>query len=288
MYISNYKREIKIMKYKIIVDSSSNLKSDYIKDKDVGFAVVPLTVRIEEKDFVDNDEADVDEMLDALSKSKKGGSSSCPAPGAYSEAYKDAENIIVVTISSKLSGSFNSAFSGSLEFSDKSIHVVDSKGTGGLMQLIVDKAYELIKSGMDFKNVEIEIDKYTESINLLFILDKFDNLVRAGRVSKIAAFVATSLSIKPICIAVKGEIKILKKTRTMKMALKNVVAEMVELIHDDAKNRVCIITTVQKDPTALKLKSIIEDNMHFKEIKIVDSRILGSYYQLPGGLIISF
>ncbi|MDD4531939.1 MAG: DegV family protein [Bacilli bacterium] len=276
------------MKYKIVVDSSSNLKSDYIKDDEIGFEVVPLTVKIGEREFVDSDDANVEEMLEALKANKAGGTSSCPAPGTYAEAYKEADNIIVITISAKMSGSFNSAFVGSLEYKDKSIHIVDSKGTAGMMQLIVDKTYELIKSGMDFKNVEAEIDKYTDSLNLLFVLDKFDNLVRAGRMSKIAAFVATSLSIKPLCIANKGEIKILKKTRTMKMALKNVVNEMKELIHDDDVNRVCIITSVQNDPTALKLKNIIAENMNFKEIRIVDAKILDAYYELPGGLIVSF
>jgi len=276
------------MKYKIVVDSSSNLKSDYIKDDEIGFEVVPLTVKIGEREFVDSDDANVEEMLEALKANKAGGTSSCPAPGTYAEAYKEADNIIVITISAKMSGSFNSAFVGSLEYKDKSIHIVDSKGTAGMMQLIVDKTYELIKSGMDFKNVETEIDKYTDSLNLLFVLDKFDNLVRAGRMSKIAAFVATSLSIKPLCIANKGEIKILKKTRTMKMALKNVVNEMKELIHDDDVNRVCIITSVQNDPTALKLKNIIAENMNFKEIRIVDAKILDAYYELPGGLIVSF
>lgn len=276
------------MKYKIVVDSSSNLKSDYIKDDEIGFEVVPLTVKIGEREFVDSDDANVEEMLEALKANKAGGTSSCPAPGTYAEAYKEADNIIVITISAKMSGSFNSAFVGSLEYKDKSIHIVDSKGTAGMMQLIVDKTYELIKSGMDFKNVETEIDKYADSLNLLFVLDKFDNLVRAGRMSKIAAFVATSLSIKPLCIANKGEIKILKKTRTMKMALKNVVNEMKELIHDDDVNRVCIITSVQNDPTALKLKNIIAENMNFKEIRIVDAKILDAYYELPGGLIVSF
>lgn len=276
------------MKYKIVVDSSSNLKNDYIKDDEVGFAVIPLSVRIGDKEYLDDDNAEVDQMLEDLSNNKNGGASSCPPPGAYAEAYKDADNIIAITISSKMSGSFNSAFVGSLEYENKAIHIVDSKATAGVIQLIADKAYEMIKSGMDFKDIEIEIDKYAESLNLLFILDKFDNLVKAGRMSKIAAFVATSLSIKPLCVAHKGEIKILKKTRTMKMALKNVVNEMKQIVNDDDVNRVCIITCVQNDSNVEKLKSIIETNMNFKEIRIVGAKLLDSYYQLPGGLIISF
>jgi len=276
------------MKYKIVVDSSSNLKNDYIKDDEVGFAVIPLSVRIGDKEYLDDDNAEVDQMLEDLSNNKNGGASSCPPPGAYAEAYKDADNIIVITISSKMSGSFNSAFVGSLEYENKAIHIVDSKATAGVIQLIADKAYEMIKSGMDFKDIEIEIDKYAESLNLLFILDKFDNLVKAGRMSKIAAFVATSLSIKPLCVAHKGEIKILKKTRTMKMALKNVVNEMKQIVNDDDVNRVCIITCVQNDSNVEKLKNIIETNMNFKEIRIVGAKLLDSYYQLPGGLIISF
>lgn len=276
------------MKYKIVADSSSNLKNDYIKDDKIGFEVIPLTVSIGEKEYVDSDDADVEEMLNDLNSNKEGGKSSCPPPGAYSKAYEEADNIIAITISSKMSGSFNSAFVGSLEHEEKSVHIVDSKATAGVIHLIVDKAYELMKTDMDFKDIEIEIDKYAESLNLLFVLDRFDNLVRAGRMSKISAFVATSLSIKPLCIASKGEIKILKRTRTMKMALKTVINEIHTLVGEDDKNRICIINCVGEDPNALKLKKLIETNLEFKEIRIVKAKILDAYYQLPGGLLISF
>jgi len=275
------------MKYKIVVDSSSNLRNDYIKDDKVGFEVVPLIVRVDDKEYVDNEDFSVDEMLTKL-KDSTSSSSSCPSPGKYAEAYKGAENVFVITVSAKLSGSFNAAFVASLEYEDSHIHLIDSKATGGLLQLIVDRTYELIKKGLNVKEIEDEIDKYVESVNLLFILDRFDNLVRAGRMSKIAAFVAQSLSIKPICIASKGEIKIHKRTRTMKMAIKQTVQEIKNVVQSDPSERVCIITSVQHDPTAEKLKTLIENNINFKEVRIVDATILCSYYALQGSLLIAF
>ena len=179
------------MKYVICADSSSNLFSDYIKDDEVGFNVIPLTIRVLDKEFVDNDYLNVDEMLDAVNSTKEKCSSSCPSPNDYLKHFNEAEYAICVTISSKLSGSYNSACV-ARDMSDKKdkILVVDSLLTAGAMRLIVDKAYKLIKEGLSFEEISKKLIEFRNSINLLFVLDKFDNLVKNGRMSKVVAFIA--------------------------------------------------------------------------------------------------
>ena len=85
------------MKYKIVVDSSSNLESDYIKDSEVGFEVIPLIISVDGKDFVDNQSLSVDDMLCAMHESKIKSTSSCPSAGYFAKAY-DAEYTICITM----------------------------------------------------------------------------------------------------------------------------------------------------------------------------------------------
>ena len=98
------------MKFKIIVDSSSNLTNDYLKNEnDIGFAVAPLTIRFDNKEYVDDEKLDVHQMLIDLSKSKDNAKSSCPSPQDFLNHLEGATHYFIFTISSKLSGSYNSA-----------------------------------------------------------------------------------------------------------------------------------------------------------------------------------
>jgi len=277
------------MDYKIVVDSSSNLSSNYIVDNDVGFEVVPLTIRINDKDYIDDDNLNIKEMMDDLDKCKSKPTSSCPSPALYMQAYEGAKHVICITISSKLSGSFNSAFLASMDLDDTKVHVVDSLSAAGSLVLLVDKTYELIKQGLSYEEICEKIDDYVKEINLFFVLDSFDNLVRNGRMSKLVAFVATSLAIKPLCIADKGEIKVYKKLRTLKIALKGLVTEMGTFVNgQDLSNRTCIISCIEGDEVGAKLKELIEQEYKFKEVRLCYNRGLCSFYALHNGVIVCF
>ena len=273
--------------YKIVADSSCNLTNDYIKDPEVGFQVVPLTISIDDVDFVDDENVDTVELLKAFDKSSKS-TTSCPSPFAYEEAYSDAKNVIAITISSKLSGSYNAAFLGSNgETVTGKVHVIDSKGTAGMMTILIDKAYELFKTGKPFEQICDELDEFQKSINLLFILNKFDNLVRNGRMSKIAAFIATTLSIKPLCIADDGEIKVYQKLRTMRAAINGLV-QNVGVVCPHQEGRICTICYVENEADAIQVKEAIEAKYNFKEVRLEPARGLCSFNALRGGLIVSF
>ena len=274
-------------KYKIVVDSASNLPSDYIKDENIGFQVVPLTVNIGDKEFVDNDSASVEEMLDTLSSFKGKCSTACPSPAFFADAYKDAEQVICITISSKMSGCFNAAYLASTQEENTKIHVVDSLSVCGGEVILVDKCLKYMKQGLPFEKIEEKLEQDKLNENFLFVLNDFGNLVRAGRMNKIVAFVAMSLSIKPICIAKDGEIKIYEKQRTMRKALNRIV-EIIKDFATDLEDRECIITYVDNIENANHLKELVEQAYHFKNVRIMQNRILCSYYTLPGGMHLVF
>lgn len=276
------------MKYKICVDSSSNLVNSYINDEKIGFKVIPLTIRVGNKEFVDDDNLNVASMLKEVEETKEQCSSSCPSPSDFLENYQNAEHVICITISKKLSGSFNSAcVARDMSENKDNIFVIDSKLTAGAMRLLVDKAYELCKKDIDFDEIKAELTKYRDSIQLLFVLDKFDNLVRNGRMSKVTAFIAQLAAIKPLCYGDDGEIKIKEKIRTFKGVLKRLVHN-IGVMCPVTKGRTCVISHTDNKESALFLKTLIEQEYEFDKIILDDNRGLCSFYALRGGLIVSF
>lgn len=276
------------MKFEICVDSSSNLLSNHIVDDEVGFDVVPLTIRVGNEEYVDDDNLNVPEFLKKVESTSEVCKSACPSPQDFLNNYEKADYTICVTISNKLSGSYNSALV-ARDMSDKkeNILVVDSLLTAGAMRLIVDKAYSLIKEGKDFETIKKEILEYRDSIKLLFVLDKFDNLVKNGRMSKVVAFIAQLAAIKPLCYGDEGEIKIKEKIRTFKGVLKRLVHN-IGVMCPVTKGRTCVISHTQNEESALLLKALIEEAYQFDSIIVEDNRGLCSFYALRGGLIVSF
>ena len=276
------------MKFKIIVDSSSNLVNSYYQDKkDVAFKVVPLTIRIGQEEFIDNDELDVNKMLDVL-RLNDGGQSSCPSPNDYLRELDEAEYSFIITITSKLSGSFNSAcVARTMCKNPEHVFVIDSKGTAGSIVLIAEKLFELIKENKEFSVITNEITAFRNNVNLLFALDRFDNLVRNGRMSKLTAFIAEKIAIKPLCYADDGEIKIKEKIRTFRGVIKR-MTHYIGKMCEDTTNKICIIAHTKNESAALELKKDIEENYHFKEVRVMENRGLCAFYALEGGLIVTF
>lgn len=276
------------MKFKIICDSSVDLMSDYIKDENIKFEVVPLTIRVDGDEFIDNDSIDCKALLEKVNKSKNVAHSSCPSPHDYEKAIdKDCYNFII-TISKKLSGSYNSAtLARTLSEVEDNVFVIDSKGTAGTGILIVDKLNEFIKKGLSFAEISEKILEFRDSINLLFALNKFDNLVKNGRMSKVTAFIANLAAIRPLCCADDGEIKIKEKIRTFSGVLKRLVFNIGKICPIQT-GRTCIIAHTFNETDANTLKQSIEGSYNFDEVRVVSNRGLCSFYSLEGGIIVSF
>lgn len=271
--------------YQILVDSASDLKNDYLVDDEIGFKVIPLTINVNDREYVDNDDLDCKAMLNDMHASKKN-SSACPAPESFLQEFENAKYTFIVTITSKLSGCYNSACVAKNSYKNPdNIFVIDSKQCSGTEILIVDKLASFIKSGLSFEAIQKEIIKYTEGRSLYFILQKFDNLINNGRMSKIAGLIASTLVIRPICIAHEGEIKMAKKI----IGLKNCFVKLVQMIKEKAKDfskDKIIITHCFAENEANQIKEDLEKNCNFKEIQIMPMRGLCSYYALEKGLII--
>ena len=155
------------MKYQILVDSASDLLSDYYTDPEIGFKVVPLTIHVNDKEYVDNDSLNIQEMLADMHASKKS-SSACPAPQSFLSEFDNAEYTFIVAITSKLSGCYNSAVVAKNSYSKpENICVIDSKAVSGTEMLIVDKLIELIKQDLPYEQIVKEITAESNPVSKL-------------------------------------------------------------------------------------------------------------------------
>ena len=277
------------MKFQILVDSSSDMNDDYLKDSDIGFKSVPLHIYIGEQEFIDDKNLDTSELMSTFYSSKEKAHTACPSPEAWLQYFDDAEYTFIVTMTDKLSGTYNSAEVAKKSHKNKkNIYVFNSKATSGSLELIVDEIVRLINLGTEFKDIVKQVEHFITTRNLFFILHRFDNLVANGRMSKFAGFMAKTLVIKPICSASKeGTIDIVHKSIGSLSAYKKLVDLMLARC-EDYKNRKLIITHNNNQEDASTIKNLLLQKCKFKDIIIKAMRGLTSFYAQDKGLILCY
>ena len=205
----------------------------------------------------------------------------------------EAENIYVVTLSGKLSGSYNSAvlaanlYNEEHEDAKKNIHVFNSKSASIGETIIGLKCQEYEEAGFSFEEVCEKTEEYISSMNTFFVLETLETLKKAGRLSNLKAFVANTLNIKPVMGSTKeGSIQQLSQARGMKKALSKMVDDMMAATKD-CENRVLAIAHCNCPERAQYVKECIEKIANFKEILIVNTAGVSSMYANDGGVILA-
>ena len=169
------------MKWNIITDSSCDMFGFDKEHENIVFSSVPFTISVGDENFVDDRNLDVDGMIDSMDACAEASHTACPSPHAWQEKFEQEGNVIAITISSKLSGSYNSACAAKdmvlEEQPDKKIAVIDSRSAGSELVLLVKKICELIESGTDFETVVEKAELYSRHTHVVFALSSFNNLV---------------------------------------------------------------------------------------------------------------
>ncbi|MDD7282161.1 MAG: DegV family protein [Erysipelotrichaceae bacterium] len=270
------------MNYKIVSDSSSN---EYFL-KDVPYQSVPLRIRTENKEYIDNPDLNVKEMVDDLKSLTSKSSTSCPNAGEWMEAFEGADYGFGVTISSNLSGSYNAACIAKQDFPDKKIEIFDSLSTGAEMMLIIQKIIECAESGITFEQVVDSVHEYQKHTHLLFALESVTNLANNGRINPILAKGLVLIGIRLIGKASdQGTIEVISKARGQKKTIKTLVSTISELGYKGKKLR---IDHVYNEELANQLKEAILNEFPSAQIEIGTCKGLCSFYAEAGGLIIGF
>ena len=274
------------MNIKIVADSSSDL----LMLDGIDFASAPLKIITDEKEYVDNENLDLLNMVTDLQSYKGKSSTSCPNPNDWINAFGDAKQIFCITITGTLSGSYNAACAAKAAYEemhpDRKVFVLNSLTTGPEMCLIIEKFKKLILSGKDFDQVCEEITEYSQKTQLIFMLESMKNLANNGRVSPLVAKMAGMLGIRIVGKASdKGDLEPLNKCRGEAKALETILTNMKALGYNGTKVR---IAHCFNENAGQKLKAIIEAEFPNAEIIIGQCRGLCSFYAEKGGLLVGF
>ncbi len=277
------------MSYKIVIDSCGEL-SDEMK-ADGHFCNVALELEVDGVTIRDDESFDQKDFLRRVKESLRGPKSACPSPESYINAFEgEAEHIYVVTLSGKLSGSYNSAVLAAKLYQEehgdaKKIYVFNSRSASIGETIIGLKAQEMEEAGADFEEVVQKVEEYINSMNTFFVLESLETLRKNGRLSNIKAFVANTLNIKPVMGSTKeGSIQQLGQARGMKKALEKMVSDML-LKTKNCENRILAISHCNCPERAQFVKAQIEKLAKFKEILIVNTAGVSSMYANDGGVI---
>ena len=270
-------------------NNALELPAEY--EKDSRFERVPLGLEVGEYQILDDDDFNQAEFLTKVAAYPKAPKSSCPSPERYMNAYHvDAEDIYVVTLSSHLSGSYQSAQLGKSlyveNFGEKNIHVVDSESASCGETQIAMKIMELADNGMKFAEVVEQIEKFRDEMNTYFVLDNLETLRKNGRLSSVKAVVVSTLNIKPVMGADKGTII----QRGQGIGIKKALAKMTDLIAAELKEgekkiiRIAHCNCLQR---ALVVKEMLLQKTNCKNVEITDTAGISSMYANDGGVIVA-
>ncbi len=280
------------MKYIIVGDSSTNLNVEECKRFNVKIA--PLIIRLDGTEYVDNKSLNIDTLVEHLSKSENIAKTSCPSTQSYLDLFEDGcDNIFVVTLSDKLSGSYNSAVLAANMFKEKNpntnIHVFNSKAAATSQYLLVKKIDTLVKQGLSFDEIVKKGEEYIDSMRLMFLLDDLSNLEKNGRLSTLQATVAKMLNLKLILRQDEhGQIAFGTKARGTKKAITKLVESMAEYKKICKDTKVAIFHCEAYEKAMLIKENIEKMYKEITDIDIVQMFGLNSTYAQIGGIIITF
>lgn len=273
-------------KFKIVADSSADLTAM----EDVEFAYAPLKLICDQKEFVDDDSLNVKESVDFFYEYKGKSRSSCPNTGEWLEAFGDADDIICVTITSGLSGSYNTACAAKKIYEDenegKRVFVLDSLSTGPEMVLLIEKISEYFHSGMEYDEICEKIMEYRKQTGLTFMLKSLKNFANNGRVAPALARIVEFLG---ICIvgraSEEGTLEPLHKCRGEARALSAIVSELRSAGLSKGK---ISIAHCENEVGAIRLKALLQTSFADAQIEIHKLRGLCSFYAEKGGILVGF
>lgn len=271
---------------KIVADSSADLLSlDHVP-----FASAPLKVVAGEQVFVDDAALDVDGMVNWFDSYKGKSKTSCPNPADWLEAFGDAEEVYCVTITSGLSGSYNSACIAAQMYEEahpgRNVYVVDSLSAGPELVLMIQKLEEYLRRDLSFAEICERIEAYKQTTGLIFMLESLKNFAANGRVSPAVAKIAGVLGIRVIGKASdQGTLEPTNKCRGEERSLATLLANLKAA--GLSKGKVWI-AHCRNEHAAQEIKSMIQHALRQAEVKIHACRGLCSYYAEKGGLLIGF
>ncbi len=278
------------MSWHLVADTACDLHTLEGGKDLIDFATIPFTIRIGGTEYIDDENMDIAGMLEANESHDEMAQTACPSPEDWRARFSAPGPVIAFTISSALSGSYNSACTARTmileDEPDKQIAVIDSKATGPEEAMLVWAARDMILAGMEFSEIEKALDEMAEKIHTSFALASYHNLIKAGRVNRLIGFIAGHLGFWGIGIGDEnGQIAIRGKARGSKGMVRFLTEELTRV---GLAGKQIVISHCRNEKDALSLKESLANAFPQAEILIQPTRGLDSFYAERSGLIVGY
>lgn len=206
---------------KIIADTTCGVPVEELKAK--GIAVIPQVITFGNTSYHDDYELTTDKFLELLSKSKELPGTAAPAPSLYNPYYEDAQangdQVLVITPSSDLSGTFRSATVAAADYPDVDIHIVDTRTVAGGLGTLVLLAKQWADEGLSMETIKQRVVEMAKNCRVFFLVATLEYLHKGGRIGSASKLVGSLLQIKPLLCLKDGRVEPFDKVRTYKQAL---------------------------------------------------------------------
>lgn len=271
----------------LVTDSSADLPKELLDKYNI--FVVPLTINIDGKEYLEGIDLIPQEFHKMLSNSKELPKTSQPSPAAFADLFKALGSkgpILCLTISSGISGTYQSACLGR-DMSGVDVTVFDTLAGSLAHGIQLMEARKLADEGLTIDKIREFLEEYRKHSNILILLSTLENIVKGGRLSKFQGSIAKILDIKVLLEGVEGKVELMEKIRGKKRFLKRII-EIIGERKNDFSDTVFGITHVDNIQDAEFLRDEIIKKYKPKDVIINYMGATMGTYAGKGGMIVSF
>ena len=279
------------MAWMIVSDSSCDIRELTPLAPGVQFALVPFKIRIGQREYVDLPTLNVPQMMQAMTDYNGASTSACPSPEEWAACFLQADQILAITISSNLSGSYNAAVAARQmvleEHPDKQIFILDTLSCSGALAGAAALANQKIAAWAGFEEVCDALIAYAEAGHILFSLASFEKLAKKGRFSKVFGFIAGALNMRVLGRRTPdGKIDFFFKTRGESRVLARILEQMDRDGFDGSRS--VMVSHCHNEKAAQLLCHGIQAKWPDTTVEIVPCSGLCSFYAQDQGLIVTY
>lgn len=275
-------------KIKLLVDGGCDLPKEIMEKYNI--ELVGLNVSFNDESYIAGEEIDNETFYKKMSESKELPKTSCPSPDRFLEAYKGDEDVLMITVSSLLSGTYSSAKLAKDMYKDengnKKIEVLDSMSGSIGQGLLAIKAAELINEGKTLDEIVSILEKLKNDVIFYGTLETLENAIKGGRINPLAGKLINALNFKAIIQVTEGVVKPIDKARGVNNSLKKVL-EYVESNIKNVDEKILVIAHAHCEDKASKIKESLEIKYKFKDIIIAEIGPVMGTYTSQGAILIS-
>lgn len=268
----------------IVTDSTCDLTKEELLEHDI--KVMPLTITIDGKTYIDGKDVEPASFLDLMKHSNNLPKSSQPAPGKFKELYdelgKDGDQILSIHMTGSMSGTVESARQAA-ELTDSDVTVIDSRYIAVALAIQIREAIKLRDAGATMEQIVARLDEVRENTRLFVVVDTLENLIKGGRIGKGKGMIGSLLNIKPIATLDDGSYTPVAKARSHKQVVSHLFKQFKEDVEGKTVKAVGISHADGLKTMGNPLKELIEST-GFNNVEIKFTSPVISTHTGPGAI----